>query len=42
MSTPKAVGRAADGGQNRNIGRLLLGANVVVVVMARALFEEAG
>jgi hypothetical protein len=42
MSTPKAVGRAADGGQSRNIGHLLLGAAVVVgVVMAVALFFEA-
>ena len=42
MSTPKAGGRAADGGQSRNIGHLLLGAAVVVVVvMAVALFFEA-
>ena len=42
MSTPKAAGRVAEGRQSRTIGRLLLRATVVVVVvMAVALFFEA-
>jgi hypothetical protein len=42
MSTPKAAGRVAEGSQSRTIGRLLLrAAVVVVVVMAVALFFQA-